>query len=105
MHHHAMQAPQRERVSLSGLPASLHPNKRWARKWTEHLSPDRNMGVPQLMMILEPNVVWEHTSGYSARLGKTVESTIGSNQFLEGWHKGGRLVSNCAWGKLLGHRQ
>lgn len=50
-------------------------------------------------MLLEPNIVWDHTKGYYQNLGKHVESMVSPGEFFEGWHKGGRLVS---WG--LGER-
>eukprot|EP00878_Enallax_costatus_P043201 GHUV01051001.1.p2 GENE.GHUV01051001.1~~GHUV01051001.1.p2 ORF type:complete len:123 (-),score=23.10 GHUV01051001.1:99-467(-) len=65
-----MQAPQRERVSIStrvrrpssaaGRPGGRKsPGKQ--RGWRDHIDPSVNMGVPTLMMILEPNVVWGHS--------------------------------------------
>lgn len=50
-------------------------------------------------MLLEPNIVWDHTKGYYQNLGKHVESMVSPGEFFEGWHKGGRLVS---WGCGLG---
>ena len=41
------------------------------------LHPDKRMGVPQLMMLLEPNVVWDHTRAYVRELGVEVESQYG----------------------------
>ncbi len=32
------------------------------------------MGVPQLMMILEPNIVWDHAHAFSAPLKAEVEA-------------------------------
>jgi hypothetical protein len=32
------------------------------------------MGVPQLMMILEPNIVWDHTHAFNNVVGKEVEA-------------------------------
>ncbi len=58
------QAPQRERVSRAAVPGNRDVpsgRRRGGRHWKSLLRPDVNMGVPQLMMILEPNVVWEHT--------------------------------------------
>lgn len=51
------------------------------------------MGVPQLMSILEPNVIWDHTKGYCTSVGKAVEAHVSPGQFFEGWHRGGRAVS------------
>jgi hypothetical protein len=51
------------------------------------------MGVPQLMMILEPNIVWERTRGMCEPISKHVDSMYCPGQFFEGWHKAGRLVS------------
>jgi hypothetical protein len=42
------------------------------RPWKEALRPDCNMGVPQLMQILEPNVVWEHAAAFNARLSREI---------------------------------
>lgn len=74
-----MQAPQRERVSLStrprqrssrgNSPDGQQPNS-WgnagkaakAATWRERIRPDVNMGVPTLLMLLEPNVVWQHAA-------------------------------------------
>ena len=90
-----MQAPQRERVSnaLSPVHGGRRQRSGRPRRWTDLLHPDRNMGVPQLMMILEPNIVWEKTRGQCEALGKVVESLYFPGEFFEGWHKAGRLVS------------
>jgi hypothetical protein len=55
------------------------------------------MGVPQLMMILEPNIVWDHVKTYSDTLGKKIEASYCPGEFFEGWHKAGRLVSGDNW--------
>lgn len=83
------QAPQRERVSRAQVPGHRSSPSRQrrgsssarggggaggaagaaggdggggsGRSWKSLIRPDVNMGVPTLMMILEPNVVWEHT--------------------------------------------
>lgn len=72
------QAPQRERVSLAALPLSAQEKRtgrrRKQRRWRELLRPDVNMGVPQLMMILEPNIVWDHTHNFNNVVGKEVEA-------------------------------
>eukprot|EP00879_Flechtneria_rotunda_P024870 GHRR01026391.1.p1 GENE.GHRR01026391.1~~GHRR01026391.1.p1 ORF type:complete len:116 (+),score=36.38 GHRR01026391.1:689-1036(+) len=64
------QAPQRRRVSISihgrhnGSPtvaAGKHGHAyQQPPSWKVHISPTINMGVPTLMMILEPKVVWQH---------------------------------------------
>ena len=69
-HCHLPQAPQRERVSNAAIPgattaaaeraASGRTRSRRTKHWKELLRPDINMGVPQLMSMLEPKVVWEH---------------------------------------------
>ncbi|KXZ50585.1 hypothetical protein GPECTOR_16g760 [Gonium pectorale] len=87
------QAPQRERVSRAAIPGSTRapPLRRKAsRRWKTLIRPDVNMGVPQLMMILEPNIVWEHTKTYVPAVGKEVEASVTPGEFFEGWHKGGR---------------
>jgi hypothetical protein len=59
------------------------------------------MGVPTLMMLLEPNIVWDHTKGFVPAVGKEVESTYCYGEFFEGWHKKQRLVSSsggAGWG-------
>jgi hypothetical protein len=33
------------------------------------------MGVPQLMTLLEPNIVWEHAVGQSPVSGREVQAT------------------------------
>ena len=58
------------------------------------------MGVPQLMLILEPNIVWERTRGYCEQLGKEVESLYCPGEFFQGWHKAGKLVSTLALGAV-----
>ena len=89
-----MQAPQRERVSqaLSPVRGPRRPRSGAPRRWTDLLSPDRNMGVPSLMMILEPNIVWERTRGLCEPINKHVESMYCPGEFFKGWHKAGRLV-------------
>ncbi len=110
---HIPQAPQRERVSQAQSPtrlrsaeaaaeqqrrggrrgsSSAQKSRRRRRRWTDLLAPDRNMGVPQLMMILEPNIVWDHVRGFNDFLGKRVEATYCPGEFFEGWHKAGRLA-------------
>ena len=64
------------------------------------------MGVPSLMMILEPNIVWEKTRGQCEALGKVVESLYCPGEFFEGWHKAGKLVSDSCvnmggWGRHM----
>ncbi|GAX82053.1 hypothetical protein CEUSTIGMA_g9481.t1 [Chlamydomonas eustigma] len=100
------QAPQRERVSHAQSPprsrsgSARRQRHRSAgafggsstRRWTDLLSPERNMGVPQLMMILEPNIVWDHVKTYSDALGKKIEASYCPGEFFEGWHKAGRLA-------------
>ena len=98
------QAPQRERVSRAQSPIRGGPRRADGpaprRRWTEQLAPDRNMGVPQLMLILEPNIVWERTRGYCEQLGKEVESLYCPGEFFQGWHKAGKLVSTLALGAV-----
>lgn len=48
------------------------------------------MGVPQLMMILEPNIVWDHTRAFIKKLGVEVESQYGQG----GW---GSLCGRGRW--------
>uniref|UniRef100_A0A7S3VL70 Uncharacterized protein n=1 Tax=Dunaliella tertiolecta TaxID=3047 RepID=A0A7S3VL70_DUNTE len=90
------QAPQRERVSMAALPLSKQERRaarrRRQRRWAHMLQPDKRMGVPQLMMLLEPNVVWDHTRAFVQELGVDVEAQYGRGDFLEGWHKAGRLA-------------
>lgn len=78
---------------MAALPLSAQEERKGRRrkhkKWTELLRPDYNMGVPQLMMILEPNIVWDHTHG-TALTGKEVEAQYCPGDFFDGWHKGGR---------------
>lgn len=71
--HVLMQAPQRQRVSFStrwrrphssgsSITASqcrTSPPKQ--RGWKDYIDPSVNMGVPTLLMILEPNIVWGHS--------------------------------------------
>ncbi|EFJ42702.1 hypothetical protein VOLCADRAFT_97128 [Volvox carteri f. nagariensis] len=86
------QAPQRERVSRATIPSARpgdQPRTR-TRRWKSLIRPDVNMGVPQLMMILEPNIVWEHTKGFVPGVGRDVEANVTPGEFFEGWHKGGR---------------
>ncbi|KAG2495930.1 hypothetical protein HYH03_005861 [Edaphochlamys debaryana] len=103
------QAPQRERVSRAAIPGnrgSATPRRRaGARTWKGLLRPDVNMGVPQLMLILEPNIVWEHTQAYVSAVGKEVEASVTPGEFFDGWHKGGRRAHGCYEGsywELLG---
>jgi hypothetical protein len=56
------------------------------------------MGVPQLMMILEPNIVWDHTHAFNSVVGKEVEAqycpgtSVNSFQyFASRWKQGGML--------------
>ncbi|GFR44718.1 hypothetical protein Agub_g6041 [Astrephomene gubernaculifera] len=88
------QAPQRERVSRSSVPNSRGvPTRRpTSRRWKSLIRPDVNMGVPQLMMILEPNIVWEHIKAFVPAVGKEVEASVTPGEFFEGWHKGGRMA-------------
>ncbi|GIM02641.1 hypothetical protein Vretimale_7428, partial [Volvox reticuliferus] len=86
------QAPQRERVSRATIPsgrAGSQPRNR-SRRWKSLIRPDVNLGVPQLMMILEPNIVWEHTKSFVPGVGKDVEANVTPGEFFDGWHKGGR---------------
>eukprot|EP00983_Pelagomonas_calceolata_P018376 575430-Pelagomonas_calceolata.AAC.1 len=75
------QAPQRERVSMAALPLSKQERRaarrRRQRRWAHMLQPDKRMGVPQLMMLLEPNVVWDHTRAFVQELGVDVEAQYG----------------------------
>ncbi|EFJ46943.1 hypothetical protein VOLCADRAFT_105249 [Volvox carteri f. nagariensis] len=92
---HNSLAPQRERVSRATIPSGRpgdQPRTR-TRRWKSLIRPDVNMGVPQLMMILEPNIVWEHTKGFVPGVGRDVEANVTPGEFFEGWHKGGRRVS------------
>ncbi|GLC39630.1 hypothetical protein PLESTM_000919800 [Pleodorina starrii] len=103
------QAPQRERVSRSTIPSSARQGGGGGgggggagggggggggaprtRRWKSLIRPDVNLGVPQLMMILEPNIVWEHTKAYVGAVGREVEANVTPGEFFEGWHKGGR---------------
>ena len=57
------------------------------------------------MMILEPNIVWDHTKGYVAALGKDIESQYCPADFFDGWHKAGRLVGGAGvWAWVQGVR-
>lgn len=82
------QAPQRERVSQALMPLSWQPPHRRVKKWTDMHDPDRNMGLPQLLMILEPNIVWEHSCGWaevwSRNMGRANSWKAGTEQ--GGWH-------------------
>lgn len=55
---------------MAAMPISAQETRRGRRRkhkrWPELLRPDYNMGVPQLMMILEPNIVWDHVQGVVA---------------------------------------
>jgi hypothetical protein len=51
-----------------------NPRRKKQRPWKEALRPDYNMGVPQLMHILEPNVVWEHAAAFNARFSHESEA-------------------------------
>lgn len=90
-----MQAPQRERCSLAGIPLSAQDTRQQRRrrhkKWTELLRPDYNMGVPQLMMILEPNIVWDHVQGTLG--GKEVEAQYcpGQSRHCDAMYAAGRI--------------
>jgi hypothetical protein len=85
------QAPQRQRVSRStGRRRGAKDGASSTRGWKSLLRPDVNMGVPQLMSILEPNVVWEHTQAYVPAVAKEVESSATPGQFFAGFHKGGK---------------
>ncbi|KAG1678269.1 hypothetical protein FOA52_013890 [Chlamydomonas sp. UWO 241] len=89
------QAPQREKISKELLPESMRPARRGGRgprRWVDRLSPDVNMGVPQLMQILEPNIVWERTRGYCREVEKTVEASYCPGDFFEGWHRNGKTA-------------
>ena len=71
---------------MAALPISAQDKRAGRRRkkkhWTELLRPDKHMGVPQLMMILEPNVVWDHTRAFVAELGKEVESQYGQGEWM-----------------------
>ncbi|MEW5317598.1 MAG: hypothetical protein WDW38_008883 [Sanguina aurantia] len=86
------QAPQRERITAATHPAGSGARRKKARTWKELLRPEVHMGVPQLMSILEPNVIWDHTQGYCTSVGKSVEAHVSPGQFFEGWHRGGRAA-------------
>jgi hypothetical protein len=51
--------------ALTRRPGSRFKKK---RRWQDLISPDLNFGVPQLMMILEPNVVWDHNLSLVGRV-------------------------------------
>eukprot|EP00798_Chlamydomonas_sp_ICE-L_P032321 gene32321-16892_t len=90
------QAPQRERVTKAKVPQGNRGSsgrRKKQRRWVDLLRPDYNMGVPQLMMILEPNVVWDHVVGTCPATGRPVEATYAPGDFFEGWHKAGRKAN------------
>jgi len=83
-----VQAPQRERVSMAALPLSKQESRaanrrRYKKRWPEMLHPDKRMGVPHLMMLLEPNVVWDHTRAFVQELGMDVESQYGKGELSQ----------------------
>ncbi|GFH05676.1 uncharacterized protein HaLaN_00175, partial [Haematococcus lacustris] len=105
-----LQAPQRERVTLAALPASAQERRasrrRQHKNWKDQLSPDINMGVPSLMLILEPNIVWEHTHAYNSAVGSDVEAHYCPGDYFDGWHRGGRPahgVYEGSYWELLGN--
>ncbi|KAL6753098.1 hypothetical protein V8C86DRAFT_2438700 [Haematococcus lacustris] len=136
VHTDGVTAPQRERVTLAALPASAQErraSRRWEaatgdlatqpacdacrrqhKNWKDQLSPDINMGVPSLMLILEPNIVWEHTHAYNSAVGSDVEAhycpgspaPMLAGDYFDGWHRGGRPahgVYEGSYWELLGN--
>lgn len=55
-----LQAPQRERVTQATKPASKRRIGKGVMNWKANLTPEVNLGVPHVMMMLEPNVVFDH---------------------------------------------
>lgn len=91
------QAPQREKVSNELIPSTMRPASARnggmrQRRWVDRLRPDVNMGVPQLMQILEPNIIWERARGYAKEVDTEVEAKYCPGDFFEGWHRNGKLV-------------
>lgn len=92
------QAPQRERFAHGRYPASqLGRLSRRHRNWKDFISLDVNMGVPVLMMILEPRVVWNHAHSRLAAAATSCSVAAPSklqalhcqSHFLDGFHQGG----------------
>eukprot|EP00878_Enallax_costatus_P026589 GHUV01028540.1.p1 GENE.GHUV01028540.1~~GHUV01028540.1.p1 ORF type:complete len:144 (+),score=49.83 GHUV01028540.1:880-1311(+) len=109
-----MQAPQRERVSIStrvrrpssaaGRPGGRKsPGKQ--RGWRDHIDPSVNMGVPTLMMILEPNVVWGHSHVRSSSNSRGAEAAACQGYFFDGLDQQFKLshgVYEGSYWQLLG---
>ncbi|KAF6255522.1 hypothetical protein COO60DRAFT_203539 [Scenedesmus sp. NREL 46B-D3] len=119
------QAPQRERVSLSSRPRDTssrssspvrqRPNSRGnataakATTWQELISPDVNMGVPTLLMLLEPNVVWRHAAASNGHArhgrGRSAEAAACQGIFFDGHDQLAKLshgVYEGSYWQLLG---
>ncbi|WIA16292.1 hypothetical protein OEZ85_012995 [Tetradesmus obliquus] len=120
------QAPQRERVSLStrprqrssrgNSPDGQRPNS-WgnagkaakAATWRERIRPDVNMGVPTLLMLLEPDVVWQHAAAYHGHArhthGRAAEAAACQGIFFDGHDQMAKLshgVYEGSYWQLLG---
>lgn len=83
------QAPQRERASLAS--ARSPPKSARCTSWRSKIRTDVNFGVPQLLLLLEPKVVWEHPQTSPSVLKGTGGSCC-TESFLDGFHKAGRRV-------------
>lgn len=56
-----VQAVQRNRFTQACFPAPMRARMASQRNWKAAIAPHVNLGVPTLLLILEPRVVWNHS--------------------------------------------
>ncbi|KAK9813278.1 hypothetical protein WJX72_011826 [[Myrmecia] bisecta] len=98
------QAPQRERVSLvlrGGLQLQESGIAKRDITWKDRIVPDEVSGIPQLMWLLEPKVVFPHLRGHIESLGKAVEPAYSQGMFFEATDREGNLARGTYEGTYL----